>query len=1004
MASVGDVLKEFIINISYAFNEESEKKVLTGLDRIEAETKRLSAAEQRAAQQTTAAVERERKRQTAIEERERKKQADLAIAQAKQIHAAMEQYAVAGLRKVAAAAASVTAAFAGFRVLSDSFQNFTALDNFSRHLGVAASDVKILGVALESMGGSKNDALGMIQGVSSALLQNRGNLELLRSIGVTESKAGLNQMRQIADALNRLAKEYGEDVAFLYAQQLNLSESQYRLLRNKEDFEASIARTQQIFDQWGIKTKEQIEIVRAFGDTLGELKTQAQAVSDKILTAVLPAINSFLKPVNDALLKNAGAIGGSIDTISDSLNKWAKEKGDQFADWLEKVSQPGTKERDDFVRWLENTQKAALRLASSIGSVASALHTLLTPLKAIGNFIEKHPGLISVLTWSPHRQLLTKGLEALEDGAGEVPATPAPATPAAPAPAPEALNWWDRLHRRLGTGRPEVPAPAPPTPIYEPYVPTPAPRAPTPVAPPTPAPAPEPYVPTPEAPGPLGRILSLFKDHDFTGEGQDKQADAADKQAKAADTFKKSVEEDKANREQEKGFWDGLKSFLGGLTSRLGLTGPMGVGGEGGGVAGGAGGGGAGGGAGAGGAGAAISGPGLQVAKRLVGDLQKELGITKEQAEGVAGSLAAETGGFSQLQELNPRGGRGGLGYAQWTGPRRRAFEAWAKENKLDPTSYEANKGFLVHELKTSQAAELTRLKQATTREEAARTFTGSAREAQGFLRPGAEHYGPSISYAERIAKGETGGAATGFDDPAVAGGGAGAHRDPTPIDPAQVTRNRTGMEAVKNVLQAGGIRTTSDYRGPGHELSRANPTSLHTRGRAIDLGARTPEEGAANLAKARQVLEAQGYREGVHYSILDETGSKRSRHATASHLHLSLTPAGIAKGRGEEAGTTPEPIVRPGERGYRGPDAANRVRANAERLGSNENAPGQPGTAALSSGPIANDNSQRITQKNNFNTTITASDASTIGRDVRRNQEAQMGMALGHLRTTVRA
>src|SRR4051794_32219208 len=110
MASVGDVLKEFIINISYAFNEESEKRVLTGLDRIEAETKRLSAVEQRAAAQTTAAIERERKRQTAAEEKERKKQADLAIAQAKQIHAAMEQYAVAGLRKVAAAAVSVTAA------------------------------------------------------------------------------------------------------------------------------------------------------------------------------------------------------------------------------------------------------------------------------------------------------------------------------------------------------------------------------------------------------------------------------------------------------------------------------------------------------------------------------------------------------------------------------------------------------------------------------------------------------------------------------------------------------------------------------------------------------------------------------------------------------------------------------------------------------------------------------------------------------------------------------
>jgi hypothetical protein len=48
--------------------------------------------------------------------------------------------------------------------------------------------------------------------------------------------------------------------------------------------------------------------------------------------------------------------------------------------------------------------------------------------------------------------------------------------------------------------------------------------------------------------------------------------------------------------------------------------------------------------------------------------------------------------GFTAFQEKNPRSGRGGAGWAQWTGPRRRTFEKWAAARGLDPkddaTSY----------------------------------------------------------------------------------------------------------------------------------------------------------------------------------------------------------------------------------------------------------------------------------------------------------------------------
>ncbi|WP_319568271.1 phage tail tip lysozyme [Cohaesibacter marisflavi] len=112
-------------------------------------------------------------------------------------------------------------------------------------------------------------------------------------------------------------------------------------------------------------------------------------------------------------------------------------------------------------------------------------------------------------------------------------------------------------------------------------------------------------------------------------------------------------------------------------------------------------------------------------AERLMTNLQKDLGLTKEQAAGLVGNLAHESAGFKTLQEISPtvRGSRGGYGYAQWTGPRRRQFEAWTKEKGLDPTSYEANYGFLKHELQTNYNGVLRDLKVDDTLKEATRTI-----------------------------------------------------------------------------------------------------------------------------------------------------------------------------------------------------------------------------------------------------------------------------------------
>ena len=131
--------------------------------------------------------------------------------------------------------------------------------------------------------------------------------------------------------------------------------------------------------------------------------------------------------------------------------------------------------------------------------------------------------------------------------------------------------------------------------------------------------------------------------------------------------------------------------------------------------------------------------PGL----RLMSDLQEVFGITRAQAAGIVGNLDYETGGFKYLQELEPvvPGSKGGRGFAMWTGPRRRSFEAWSKENNLDPDSYEASFGFLVHEVQnTSEGRFMEALEKTTTPEEAARVFSNK------YLRPGKPNINKRIS------------------------------------------------------------------------------------------------------------------------------------------------------------------------------------------------------------------------------------------------------------------
>jgi hypothetical protein len=136
--------------------------------------------------------------------------------------------------------------------------------------------------------------------------------------------------------------------------------------------------------------------------------------------------------------------------------------------------------------------------------------------------------------------------------------------------------------------------------------------------------------------------------------------------------------------------------------------------------------------------------------------LMRDLALADFQAAAVFGNAGHESLGLTTLQEIKPvvKGSRGGYGWFQWTGPRRRAFEAWCSAHKLDPASDEANYGFLCFELGGTEAAALKALRATSTLSAATQAV------CEKFERPGVVALAKRQAWAERALKAIRAGAA----------------------------------------------------------------------------------------------------------------------------------------------------------------------------------------------------------------------------------------------------
>ncbi len=124
----------------------------------------------------------------------------------------------------------------------------------------------------------------------------------------------------------------------------------------------------------------------------------------------------------------------------------------------------------------------------------------------------------------------------------------------------------------------------------------------------------------------------------------------------------------------------------------------------------------------------------------IMAQLIRDFAITPEDAAAILGNLGHESAGLATLQEIKPTvaGSRGGYGWAQWTGPRRRAYEAYCKRTGKNPASDDANYAYLFVELRGiegSEKAAIGKLTKAVGLDAKVEAFE------KAFLRAGVKHY-----------------------------------------------------------------------------------------------------------------------------------------------------------------------------------------------------------------------------------------------------------------------
>lgn len=120
-----------------------------------------------------------------------------------------------------------------------------------------------------------------------------------------------------------------------------------------------------------------------------------------------------------------------------------------------------------------------------------------------------------------------------------------------------------------------------------------------------------------------------------------------------------------------------------------------------------------------------------------------DAGLPSHVAAGLTGNLMQESGPEIDPAAVGDNGNA--FGSPQWNGPRMRAYKAFAAEKGVDPTDFDTQIDYLLHEGKTTEKGAWDAILATQTADEAARVAS------EKFWRPGTPHLERRIGYATSV-------------------------------------------------------------------------------------------------------------------------------------------------------------------------------------------------------------------------------------------------------------
>lgn len=164
-------------------------------------------------------------------------------------------------------------------------------------------------------------------------------------------------------------------------------------------------------------------------------------------------------------------------------------------------------------------------------------------------------------------------------------------------------------------------------------------------------------------------------------------------------------------------------------------------------------------------------------------------GLPPHVAIGVAGNMAVESAGFQTgINEIAPvvPGSRGGYGLNQWTGPRRRQYEEFARTRGAPLDDLDAQLDFTVWELENTERSAYSDLLKTRDPIEAATVYS------KKFLRPGIPHLNKRLAETRRLAGGD-------YQNAAPSGSGASYAPAPQGNPPSQAGYPQNGLDVPES-------------------------------------------------------------------------------------------------------------------------------------------------------------------------------------------------------------